>query len=125
MYFPLTTAQGFAEYMRAERLRQNITQEALAATVGKSRSWVYDVENSNKMPTLPAVLDVIQALGGRAAIDTGHTGQSGSSAPTEPGESIIDELFRTLDQDDRLEHVAQHGQLDPHSSLNQPGHGEV
>ena len=103
MHFPLTSAQGFAEYMRAERLRQNITQEALAATVGKSRSWVYDVENSNKMPTLPAVLDVIRALGGRATIDTGHTGQGSSSTQTEQGESIIDELFRTLDQPDHGE----------------------
>lgn len=60
---PIASARDFAEVMRSHRLDQGLTQEELAHRVEKSRKWVMGVEKGDIMPTLPAVIAVIRALG--------------------------------------------------------------
>ncbi len=59
----IRTAADFAVFVRQARLEQNLSQEALAAQVDKSRNWVSSVETGKTMPTLPAVLLLATALG--------------------------------------------------------------
>lgn len=60
---PVNTARHLATFVRQQRLEQGVTQEELAQRIGKSRKWVSGVEGGSLMPTFPAVLEAVRALG--------------------------------------------------------------
>ncbi|GAA1314507.1 helix-turn-helix transcriptional regulator [Leucobacter albus] len=60
---PVRTQTGFGEFVRSSRIRSGKTQEDLAGAVGKSRRWLQDVERGKVAPSLPAAIDVANALG--------------------------------------------------------------
>lgn len=81
---PVRTSAGFGDFVRSSRIRANMTQEDLARTVGKSRRWLQDVERGNVALSLPAAIDVANALGFEFVVD-----RSVSS-------NLLDEVFEDL-----------------------------
>lgn len=59
----LPSVTAFATFVRSHRLRANLTQDALAQVVGKSRRWVHDLEAGKVDPSLSAAVSVAAALG--------------------------------------------------------------
>lgn len=82
MKIPSTAA--FAEFVRSNRLRSNLTQDDLAQAVRKSRRWVHDLESGKVAPSLDAVIDVAAVLGYTVELEKSE--RSG----------ILDELFEDL-----------------------------
>lgn len=64
------------EAIKAERLRQNLTQEELGAKVGVKKSQISKLENGKCIITLPTMSKVFKALGfGSASLDLGIGGK--------------------------------------------------
>lgn len=84
MNFPSTSlAQAFGNVIRRERVKAGWSQEELSRRAGVHRTYVGDLENGRKSPTL----DVLEALAkafGRPAhelISTAESILAGSNAP--------------------------------------------
>lgn len=64
------------EAIKAERLRQNLTQEELGAKVGVKKSQISKLESGKCIITLPTMSKVFKALGfGSASLDLGIGGK--------------------------------------------------
>ena len=62
--------------IKAERLKQNLTQEELGAKVGVKKSQIYKLESGKCIITLPTMSKVFKALGfGSASLDLGIGGK--------------------------------------------------
>lgn len=59
----VNNARHLAIFIRQQRMFQGVTQEQLAQQIGKSRKWVSKVEGGTLMPTFPAALKAVKALG--------------------------------------------------------------
>ena len=69
-------AYYIGEAIRAERLRQNLTQEELGAKVGVKKSQISKLESGKCIITLPTMSKVFKALGfGSASLDLGIGGK--------------------------------------------------
>ena len=69
-------AYYIGEAIKAERLKQNLTQEELGAKVGIKKSQISKLENGKCTITLPTMSKVFKALGfGSATLDLGIGGQ--------------------------------------------------
>ncbi len=69
-------AYYIGEAIRAERLRQNLTQEELGAKVGVKKSQISKLESGKCIITLPTMSKVFKALGfGSATLDLGVGGK--------------------------------------------------
>lgn len=65
-------AYHVGEAIRAERLKQNLTQEELGAKVGVKKSQISKLESGKCIITLPTMSKVFKALGfGTATLDLG------------------------------------------------------
>ncbi len=64
------------EAIKAERLKQNLTQEELGAKVGVKKSQISKLESGKCIITLPTMSKVFKALGfGSASLDLGTGGK--------------------------------------------------
>ena len=69
-------AYYIGEAIRAERLRQNLTQEELGAKVGVKKSQISKLESGKCIITLPTMSKVFKALGfASASLDLGIGGK--------------------------------------------------
>lgn len=69
-------AYYIGEAIKAERLKQNLTQEELGAKVGVKKSQISKLENGKCIITLPTMSKVFRALGfGSASLDLGVGGK--------------------------------------------------
>lgn len=65
-------AYHVGEAIRAERLRQRLTQEQLGAKIGVKKSQISKLESGKSIITLPTMSRIFKALGfGSAALDLG------------------------------------------------------
>ncbi len=65
-------AYYIGEAIKAERLKQNLTQEELGVKVGVKKSQISKIENGKCVITLPTISRVFRALGfGSASLDFG------------------------------------------------------
>ena len=65
-------AYYIGEAIKAERLKQNLTQEELGAKVGVKKSQISKLESGKCIITLPTMSKVFKALGfGSASLDLG------------------------------------------------------
>ncbi len=60
-------AYYIGEAIKAERLRQNLTQEELGAKVGVKKSQISKLESGKCIITLPTMSKIFKALGFRSA----------------------------------------------------------
>lgn len=58
-----TTLEKFGEKVRAERLRQGLSQEELAAKAGVHRTYIGMIERAEKNITLANIEKIAKALG--------------------------------------------------------------
>lgn len=58
-----TILEQFGERVRAERLRQGISQEELAARSGVHRTYIGMIERAEKNITLKNIIKIAEALG--------------------------------------------------------------
>ena len=58
-----TPTEAFGEVLRELRLRNGLTQEALALDAGTERSHISALERAEKGPSLGTILRLAQALG--------------------------------------------------------------
>ena len=69
-------AHYIGETIKAERLRQHLTQEELGAKVGVKKSQISKLESGKCVITLPTMSRVFKALGfGSATLDLGPGGK--------------------------------------------------
>lgn len=69
-------AHYIGETIKAERLRQHLTQEELGAKVGVKKSQISKLESGKCVITLPTMSKVFKALGfGSASLDLGLGGK--------------------------------------------------
>ena len=69
-------AYYIGEAIKAERLKQNLTQEELGAKVGVKKSQISKLESGKCIITLPTMSKVFKALGfGSASLDLGIGGK--------------------------------------------------
>lgn len=69
-------AYYIGEAIKAERLRQNLTQEELGAKVGVKKSQISKLESGKCIITLPTMSKIFKALGFRSAsLDLGIGGK--------------------------------------------------
>lgn len=69
-------AYHIGEAIKAERLKQNLTQEELGAKVGVKKSQISKLESGKCVITLPTMSKVFKALGfGSAFLDFGTAGK--------------------------------------------------
>lgn len=69
-------AYYIGEAIKAERLKQNLTQEELGAKVGVKKSQISKLESGKCVITLPTMSKVFKALGfGSASLDLGIGGK--------------------------------------------------
>ena len=69
-------AYYIGETIKAERLKQNLTQEELGAKIGVKKSQISKLENGKCIITLPTMSKVFKALGfGSASLDLGIGGK--------------------------------------------------
>lgn len=69
-------AHYIGETIKAERLRQHLTQEELGAKVGVKKSQISKLESGKCVITLPTMSKVFKALGfGSASLDLGMGGK--------------------------------------------------
>lgn len=69
-------AYYIGEAIKAERLRQNLTQEELGAKVGVKKSQISKLESGKCIITLPTMSKIFKALGfGSASLDLGIGGK--------------------------------------------------
>ena len=69
-------AYYIGEAIKAERLRQNLTQEELGAKVGVKKSQISKLESGRCIITLPTMSKIFKALGFRSAsLDLGIGGK--------------------------------------------------
>lgn len=69
-------AYYIGEAIKAERLKQNLTQEELGAKVGVKKSQISKLESGKCIITLPIMSKVFKALGfGSASLDLGIGGK--------------------------------------------------
>ena len=69
-------AYYIGEAIKAERLRQNLTQEELGAKVGVKKSQISKLESGKCIITLPTMSKIFKALGLRSAsLDLGIGGK--------------------------------------------------
>lgn len=69
-------AYYIGEAIRAERLRQNLTQEELGAKVGVKKSQISKLESGKCIITLPTMSKIFKALGiASASLDLGIGGK--------------------------------------------------
>jgi y4mF family transcriptional regulator len=59
---PLRTPGSIGDLIKGYRIRQRMTQQDLAETVGTSRQWIVDVEKGKSRSEIGLVLRVINAL---------------------------------------------------------------
>ncbi len=65
-------AYYIGEAIKAERLKQNLTQEELGAKVGVKKSQISKLESGKCIITLPTMSKIFKALGfGSASLDLG------------------------------------------------------
>ena len=65
-------AHYIGEAIKAERLKQNLTQEELGAKVGVKKSQISKLESGKCVITLPTMSKIFKALGfGSASLDLG------------------------------------------------------
>lgn len=81
---PVRTASGFGEFVRASRIQGRMTQEQLARKAGRTRRWLQDVERGRVALSLPAAIDLANALGYDIVVDR-----------SEPS-SLLDQVFGDL-----------------------------
>lgn len=81
--------------IRAERIRQQLTQQALAARAGVGRQWLVEVEGGKQRAHLGLVLQVLDTLG--VSLDTRAVG------PTSSIDSVVRSIRTELrDGDERF-----------------------
>ena len=69
-------AYHIGETIKAERLRQNLTQEELGEKIGVKKSQISKLESGKCVITLPTMSRVFKALGfGSATLDLGPGGK--------------------------------------------------
>lgn len=69
-------AYHIGEAIKAERLRQHLTQEELGEKVGVKKSQISKIENGKSVITLPTISKVFKAMGAKAAtLDLGSLGK--------------------------------------------------
>lgn len=69
-------AYHVGEAIKAERIKQNLTQEELGERVGVKRSQICKLESGKCSMTLPTICKVFKALGfGSASLDLGTGGK--------------------------------------------------
>ena len=69
-------AYYIGEAIKAERLKQNLTQEELGEKVGVKKSQISKLESGKCIITLPTMSKVFKALGfGSASLDLGKGGK--------------------------------------------------
>lgn len=69
-------AHYIGETIKAERLRQHLTQEELGAKVGVKKSQISKLESGKCVITLPTMSRIFKALGfGSASLDLGMGGK--------------------------------------------------
>lgn len=69
-------AYYIGEAIKAERLKQNLTQEELGAKVGVKKSQISKLESGKCIITLPTMSKIFKALGfGSASLDLGIGGK--------------------------------------------------
>lgn len=69
-------AYYIGEAIKAERLRQHLTQEELGAKIGVKKSQISKLESGKCIITLPTMSKVFKALGfGSASLDLGIGGK--------------------------------------------------
>ena len=69
-------AYYIGEAIKAEKLKQNLTQEELGAKVGVKKSQISKLESGKCIITLPTMSKVFKALGfGSASLDLGIGGK--------------------------------------------------
>lgn len=69
-------AYHIGETIKAERLKQHLTQEELGEKVGVRKSQISKLESGKSIITLPTMSKVFKALGfGSASLDLGNGGK--------------------------------------------------
>lgn len=53
----------FADYLKIERKKRNMTADVLAKNVGVSRSYITLIENGNRLPGRKVLPKIAEALG--------------------------------------------------------------
>ncbi|WP_337004384.1 MULTISPECIES: helix-turn-helix transcriptional regulator [unclassified Microbacterium] len=80
----MSSARGFAAFVRANRLSAGLTQEDLAQAVRKSRRWVHDLESGKVVPSLNAAIEVAAVLGYTVTLERSERSD------------VLDQLFEDL-----------------------------
>lgn len=69
-------AYYIGEAIKAERLKQNLTQEELGAKIGVKKAQISKLESGKCIITLPTMSKIFKALGfGSASLDLGLGGK--------------------------------------------------
>ena len=67
---PIRTMGDLGAALRSARLHRGLTQAALAARAGVSRSWLAGVERGRLNPTVEGLLRVLEALDASLRVST-------------------------------------------------------
>ena len=81
MLIPVTTPEALGAIARAERKRQGLRQDDLAATIGASHLFLRDVERGKPGVGLGRVMEVLTELGIRVYVDVPEAADAPDDSP--------------------------------------------